>query len=148
MTGRAIGAAARTQLHEAALAGGASLFGTGIHPGHTDYLAAVASGMSAEVNYVGCSSIDLSLWAATPIRMNSVGGDRRVTRPREDIEKATAVDIDSLDVLAVLFGFELTDIRCEVEFAVAGADLDIPGRPIRAGHVAGIDIRWIGIGRR
>ncbi|MGA9677048.1 MAG: dihydrodipicolinate reductase [Mycobacterium sp.] len=146
VTGRAVGAAARTQLHEAALAGGASLFGTGIHPGHTDYLAAVASGMSAEVNYVRVlESIDLSLWAADA-NQDEFGWGRPAGDPghAEDIEKATAVDIDSLDVLAVLFGFELTDIRCEVEFAVAGADLDIPGRPIRAGHVAGIDIRWIG----
>ena len=146
VTGRSIGASARTELHTAALAGGASLFGTGIHPGHTDYLAAVASGMSSEVNYVRVvESMDLSLWAADA-NQDEFGWGRPAGDPghAEDIEKATVIDIDSLDLIAELFGFELTDTRCEVDFALAGADLDIPGRPIRKGHVAGIDIRWIG----
>ena len=146
VTGRSIGASARSELHNAALAGGASLFGTGIHPGHTDYLAAVASGMSSEVNYVRVvESMDLSLWAADA-NQDEFGWGRPAGDPghAEDIEKATVIDIDSLDHIAELFGFELTDTRCEVDFAVAGADLDIPGRPIRKGHVAGIDIRWIG----
>ncbi len=146
VTGRSIGASARTELHNAALAGGASLFGTGIHPGHTDYLAAVASGMSSEVNYVRVvESMDLSLWAADA-NQDEFGWGRPAGDPghAEDIEKATVIDIDSLDLIAELFGFELTDTRCEVDFALAGADLDIPGRPIRKGHVAGIDIRWIG----
>ncbi len=146
VTGRSIGASARNELHNAALAGGASLFGTGIHPGHTDYLAAVAAGMSSEVNYVRVvESMDLSLWAADA-NQDEFGWGRPAGDPghAEDIEKATVIDIDSLDLIAELFGFELTDTRCEVDFAVAGADLDIPGRPIRKGHVAGIDIRWIG----
>jgi hypothetical protein len=146
VTGRSIGAAARTELHNAALAGGASLFGTGIHPGHTDYLAAVASGMSSEVNYVRVvESMDLRLWAADA-NQDEFGWGRPAGDPghAEDIEKATVIDIDSLDLIAELFGFELTDARCEVDFALAGDDLDIPGRPIRKGHVAGIDIRWIG----
>ena len=146
VTGRSIGASARIELHNAALAGGASLFGTGIHPGHTDYLAAVASGMSSEVNYVRVvESMDLSLWAADA-NQDEFGWGRPAGDPghAEDIEKATVIDIDSLDLIAELFGFELTDTRCEVDFALAGADLDIPGRPIRKGHVAGIDIRWIG----
>lgn len=47
-------------------------------------------------------------------------------------------------MIAALFGFELEDIRCEVEFASATKDLDIPGRSVKAGHVAGMNIRWIG----
>ncbi|MGA7051968.1 MAG: dihydrodipicolinate reductase [Mycobacterium sp.] len=146
VTGRSIGASARNELHNAALAGGASLFGTGIHPGHTDYLAAAASGMSSEVNYVRVvESMDLSLWAADA-NQDEFGWGRPAGDPghAEDIEKATLIDIDSLDLIAELFGFELSDTRCEVDFAVAGADLDIPGRPVLKGHVAGIDIRWIG----
>ena len=67
VTGRALGEPARATLDEAARAGNASLFGSGIHPGHSDYLAAVASGICREVHYVRVlESVDLSLWAAEP----------------------------------------------------------------------------------
>jgi hypothetical protein len=36
------------------------------------------------------------------------------------------------------------DIRCEVAFAHATADLEITGRDVKAGTVAGIDAKWFG----
>jgi 2,4-diaminopentanoate dehydrogenase len=146
VTGRALGEAATRTLREAALEGGVSLFGSGIHPGHTDYLAAVASGMCTDVSYIRVAeSMDLTLWAADS-NQDEFGWGRPAGDPTHaaDVEKATEIDADSLDLIAVLFGFELDDIRCEVEFASATADLDIPGRPVREGHVAGMNIRWIG----
>jgi hypothetical protein len=146
VTGRAIGELARGRLDDAARAGGASLFGSGIHPGHTDYLAAAASGICRDVNYVRVAeSMDLTLWAAEA-NQDEIGWGRPAGDPghAEDIEKATAVDIDSLDLLAELFHITLDDVRCEVAFALATTDLDIPGRPVKRGHVAGVDVRWLG----
>ncbi|HKY13667.1 MAG TPA: hypothetical protein VJM33_01990 [Microthrixaceae bacterium] len=146
VTGRALGADALGALDDAAREGGASLFGSGIHPGHTDYLAAIASGICRSVRSVRIlESADLSLWAADP-NQDELGWGRPAGDPghAEDLERATAIDIDSLDLLAQLFGVALDDVRFEVEFAHATTDLDIPGRSIRRGHVAGIDIRWIG----
>ena len=147
VTGRALGEPARAALDEAARAGNASLFGSGIHPGHSDYLAAVASGICREVHYVRVlESVDLSLWAAEP-NQDEFGWGRPAGDPghAEDIERVTAVDIDALDLLAELLDVPLDDVRCVVEFAHATADVDIPGRPVKRGHVAGIDIRWIGV---
>jgi hypothetical protein len=48
-------------------------------------------------------------------------------------------------VLAELFGVALDERRCTVDFAHATTDLDLPGRPIAAGHVAGLDVRWEGV---
>lgn len=65
VTGRALGEQATQTLQQAAVDGGVSLFGSGIHPGHTDYLAAVASGMCTDISYVRVAeSMDLTLWAA------------------------------------------------------------------------------------
>lgn len=146
VTGRALGAEARAALHDAAIEGGVSLFGSGIHPGHTDYLAAVASSMCSDVHYVRVQeSMDLSLWAGEA-NQDECGWGRPLNDPGhiDDVIRATEVDIDSLDLIAELFHFELDDIRCDVEFAAAKSDIDIPGRPVKRGHVAGLDIRWIG----
>src|SRR5262249_3486606 len=48
-------------------------------------------------------------------------------------------------VLAAVLGVRDYERRCTVAFAHATADLDPPGRPIRAGTVAGIDIRFEGL---
>jgi hypothetical protein len=147
VTGRMLGEQACERLRAAAVAGGASIFGTGIHPGHTDLLAAVASGLCSEIRHVRVlESVDLTLWAAEATQ-DEFGWGRPAGDPghAEDVERATVVDVDSLDLIAQLLGVPLDDVRCEVQFAHATKDLDIPGRPVPAGHVAGIDIRWIGL---
>lgn len=146
VTGRMLGEEGRQRLHAAAAAGGATLFGSGIHPGHTDLLAAVASGLCSEVRHVRVvESVDLTLWAAEATQ-DEFGWGRPAGDPGHaaDVERATEIDVDSLDLIAQLLGVTLDDVRCEVQFAHATRDLDIPGRPVAAGHVAGIDIRWIG----
>ena len=42
-------------------------------------------------------------------------------------------------------GITLDDIRYEVQFAYATKDLDVTGRSVKEGTVAGIDITWFGI---
>jgi hypothetical protein len=42
-------------------------------------------------------------------------------------------------------GVELDDVACHVDFAAAVNDLDLPGRPIAAGTVAGLDLRFVGL---
>jgi 2,4-diaminopentanoate dehydrogenase len=147
VTGRSLGGDVVARLDDAAQAGGVSLFGSGIHPGHTDLLAVIASAYCREVHYVRVlETADLSLWANNP-NQDEFGWGRPANDPGHaaDVERATAVDLDALDLLAQLMGLTLDDTRCEVEFAHATADLDIPGRPVKKGHVAGMDIRWIGI---
>ncbi len=147
VTGRSLGADVAARLDEAARAGNASLFGSGIHPGHTDLLAVIASAYCRDVQYVRVlETADLSLWANNP-NQDEFGWGRPANDPghAEDVERATAVDLDALDLLARLMGLTLDDTRCEVEFAHATADLDITGRVVKKGHVAGMDIRWIGI---
>ncbi|HTR71034.1 MAG TPA: dihydrodipicolinate reductase [Mycobacteriales bacterium] len=149
LTGRAYGEEARDTLNRAALAGGASMFGSGVNPGFADYLAAVASGVCREVNYVRVlESFDIGLWAADA-NQDELGWGRPAGDPghAEDVVKATAPFGDSVEAIADLLGIEINDVRCDVEFAHATTDLDVPGRDVKAGTVAGIDAKWFGVHR-
>ncbi|MDR3417261.1 MAG: hypothetical protein P4L83_13835 [Nevskia sp.] len=147
LTGRAYGEAARRKLEEAAQAGQASLFGSGINPGWVDHLTATAAGLCREVNLIRITeSFNIGLWAGDA-NQDELGWGRAAgdpTHPR-DVEKATLPFGDAVEAIAREFAFTLDDVRCEVEFAHATQDLDIPGRPVKQGHVAGILSRWLGI---
>ncbi|HWA66251.1 MAG TPA: dihydrodipicolinate reductase [Mycobacteriales bacterium] len=146
LTGRAYGGDARARLDAAAKAGGASLFGSGINPGFADYLAAVASGVCRQVDYVRIlESFDIGTWAGDA-NQDELGWGRPAGDPSHalDIEKATAPFGDAVEALAELLGADVDAIRCEVGFAHATTDLTVPNRDVRAGTVAGIDAKWFG----
>lgn len=146
LTGRAYGEEARAALDAAAKAGEASLFGSGVNPGFADYLAAVASGVCRQVDYVRIvESFDIGTWAGDA-NQDELGWGRPAGDPGHaaDIAKATAPFGDAVEALAELLGGEVDDIRCEVEFAHATTDLTVPNRDVKAGTVAGIDAKWFG----
>jgi hypothetical protein len=147
LTGRAYGDQARTALEEAARAGNASLFGSGINPGWADQLAAVASGVCRQVDYVRVfESFDIGMWAGDA-NQDELGWGRPAGDPghADDVRKATAPFGDAVEALAELLGTTIDDVRCEVDFAHATKDLDIPGRSVKSGTVAGLDVRWFGV---
>lgn len=146
LTGRAFGEQDRDRLQRAGLEGGASLFGSGVNPGFAQYITAIASNICREVTYIKVTeSYDIGMWAADA-NQDSLGWGRPAGDPghREDVIKATGVFADSVDVLAGLLGATVDDVRCEVEFAHATQDVEVPGRDVKAGTVAGIRLRWIG----
>ncbi|WP_045879675.1 dihydrodipicolinate reductase [Pseudofrankia sp. DC12] len=146
ITGRAYGTEARAALEEAAQQGNATLFGSGINPGWVAYLATVATGPCREVTYLRViESVNIGPWAADA-NQDELGWGRPAGDPghADDIRKATAVFADSVESMAAQLGLELDDIRCEVAFAHAVSDADVPGRTVRRGTVAGIDAKWIG----
>lgn len=147
ITGRGYGEAARKQLEEAALAGGASLFGSGINPGWVDALVANASSLCRDVNLVRVTeSFNIGMWAGDA-NQDVIGWGRPANDADHaaDIEKATLPFGDAVEAIAKMFKFRLDDVRCEVEFAHATEDLDIPGRLVKKGHVAGVIAKWLGI---
>ena len=147
LTGRAYGDAARTALDEAARAGNASLFGSGINPGWADQLAVVASAVCRQVDHITVfESFDIGMWAGDA-NQDELGWGRPAGDPghADDVVKATAPFGDAVEAMAELLGTTIDDVRCEVDFAHATKDLDIPGRPVAAGTVAGLDVRWIGV---
>lgn len=147
MTGFAYGEQDKQRLEAAAQAGNASLFGSGINPGWVDNLTATASGLCKEVNQVRIlESFNIGLWAADA-NQNELGWGRPAGDPghAEAIEKATLAFGDAVETIAAMFHFALDDVRCEVSFAHAAEDLDVPGRDVKKGTVAGIMAKWLGI---
>ncbi len=147
LTGRAYGEPARASLENAALAGGVSLFGSGINPGWADALAAAASAVSRDVNSIHVlESFNIGMWAGDA-NQDELGWGRPAGDPghADDVVKATAPFGDAVEALADLLGATVEDVRCDVQFAHATADQDIPGRPVKAGTVAGIDAKWVGV---
>lgn len=146
MTGRAYGQEATERIEAAAIAGNASLFGSGINPGFAQYLAAAASNVSRKVTYVRIlESFDIGNWAGDA-NQDELGWGRPAGDPGHaaDAEKATIPFGDACEALADLLGLKLDDVRCEVDFAHATKDLNIPNRTVKAGTVAGISASWIG----
>lgn len=146
MTGRAYGEEARERLQAAAVDGGASLFGSGVNPGYVQYLAAIATNVCRTASYVSIlESFDIGPWAGDA-NQDELGWGRPAGSPNHaaDIKHATIPFGDTCEALADLLGVTLDDVRCDVDFAYAKHDLEIPGRDVRKGTVAGISARWIG----
>jgi 2,4-diaminopentanoate dehydrogenase len=147
LTGTSIGPAATETLASAAIEGGASMFGAGVNPGWVQLFAGISGGISRDVRSIEVNeSADVTLFA-DDANFEAVGWGRPGGDPghAEDVEAATLVFADGLDVLAALVGLTLDERRCTVEFAHATEELDIPGMVIPKGHVAGMDVRWDGV---
>ena len=134
----------RTAVESAAESGGASIFGSGMNPGYAQLLAAIGTGISIDVRHIRLTeSVDVSLFAGDA-NMDDLGWGRPEGDPSHaaDVEGATLVFAEGVEVLARIVGLRPDDLRCSVEFAIAEKDLNLPGRPIAKGTVAGIDVRW------
>jgi hypothetical protein len=147
MTGTNLGEAVRSRLDEAGRAGGATLFGSGMNPGFAQLLAGVAAGITAGVQTVTVSeSVDVGQFVSDA-NFADAGWGRPKDDPghADDVCAATEVFAEAVDVLGRLLGVDLDGRRCDVDFAHATQDVELPGLTIRAGHVAAMDVRWTGI---
>ncbi|ONH23899.1 dihydrodipicolinate reductase [Pseudofrankia asymbiotica] len=146
ITGRSYGAESRALLDKAATDGNVTLFGTGVNPGWAEYIATVASSPCREVSHVQVTeSFNIGLWASDA-NQDELGWGRPAGDPghADEIRAATAVFGDAVESIGDQLALPLDDIRCEVQFAHATADCDVPGRTVRRGTVAGLDVHWIG----
>ena len=144
LTGRSLDADQRARIESACVEGGATFFGTGMNPGWTELLAGVAAGIGVGVRHVRVSeSVDVSLFAGDP-NFDHFGWGRPAGDPDHaaDVEVAARTFGEGADVMARILHVDEPELVCSVGFAHATTDLDLPGRPIAAGTVAGIDLRW------
>jgi hypothetical protein len=147
LTGHSLPAGGREAIGAAAVEGGASIFGSGMNPGFAQLLGAVATGVCQEVRKITMhESVDVSAYASDS-NMDGMGWGRPMGDPghEADVEAASVVFADGVHVLAGTLGIELDSVECHVGFAATTKDLDLPGRPIAAGTVAGLDLRWVGV---
>lgn len=146
MTGTNLGEAEREALQRAAVDGGATLFGSGMNPGYAQLLAAVAAGISSGVERVTVSeSVDVSQFVSDA-NFAAMGWGRPHGDPghADDVREGTLVFAEAVEVLGDLLGVTIDDYRCDVTFAHATEDIELPEMVIPDGHVAAMDVNWTG----
>lgn len=146
ITGRAFDPAGVEALRKAAEAGKASVFGTGINPGFVEYLVAATSSPCSEVELVRViESYDLSMMASEA-NQDDLGWGRPAGDPTHaaDLQAGVFEFEDALDLIATLFGVSLDGVRCDVRFSHATKRVEVEGRDVPEGTVAGIEITWTG----
>lgn len=137
---------ARQRVEAAASGGNASIFGTGINPGHINYSACVLSAYCQQIRHLKVTeSVDVFNFAGDP-NMSQIGMGLPANTPGHgrQIEEETAVFGDAIELMARMLELPLDKITCSVEFAHATEAIAAPGCPIKAGCVAGVRVRWQG----
>ncbi len=146
ITGRALGESGQSRIEAACLAGGSSIFGSGMNPGFANALALLSAGICDRVDSISVlESVDSTGYGSAETEQ-SVG----YCRPGDDpelpamVESGTAVFGDGVAMMADALGVELTSITCESNFALATERLDLDYMVIEPGCVAGIEAHWLG----
>lgn len=136
----------REKLEAAAIKGNASIFGTGVNPGHINYTACILAAHCRDVRHIKVTeSVDVFNFVGDK-NMAEIGFGRPRNSPghAQAIKQETAVFGDAIELMANLLKMPVDAIDCDIEFAYATDDIDAPGRPISAGTVAGVLINWHG----
>ncbi len=139
---------ARKRLQEAALHGGASIFGTGINPGYINYLACIASSVCREVEQIRVTEAiaDIIPYLGDP-NILEFGYGKPLDTPglRERQKAESSVFGDAIELMASLMDIKLDEIRFSSDLAPATDAIETPGGIIEPGSIAGVRLRWEGI---
>jgi 4-hydroxy-tetrahydrodipicolinate reductase len=147
ITGQYLGAERRGRLERAALSGGATLFGSGLNPGHANLFALVSAGICQRVDRVRVTeSVDCSGYESAETQQ-SIGFGWPIDDPdlHERAKRATAVFADAVAVMGDALGAEFDDIVFDAEFAVATDDADLGFMTIPKGTVSAVRAGWSGL---
>lgn len=136
------------RLHQAALAGGATVVGTGVNPGYAmDFVAAVGSAVCFDVQSVHCLRVVDAGSRRLPLQQK-VGAGLTVDefKTREAAGGFGHIGIEeSVVLLARALGFELDSVEYALEPVLSKTTRQTPFLTVEAGRVAGI--RNFGYGR-
>jgi hypothetical protein len=151
MNGRAFGDESFARIRQAALKGGASIYGTGINPGFANVLGLLATSACARVDRISVlESVDCTNYASRGT-WEAMGIDRPLNDPDVPafIKKGTPSFREAIDVMADALNVPLDDVRFDVEFGAATEHVDLGYMTIRKDHIAAIRGTWSGwVGER
>src|SRR4051794_40944921 len=145
ITGHSLGAD-RDRIIAACERGGVSIFGSGINPGLANMLAIISGGICDRIDSVTMLESADSTGYDSPETELKVGFGRPIDDPalQDMCRDGTAVFEDAVRLVAAGLGIELTEVRCEAEFAAAPADVVMTSWTIDQGCVAGVSASWQG----
>lgn len=138
----------RQRIVDACDTGGSTIFGSGINPGFIQLFAVVTAGISDRVDRISIvESFDTTIYNSPETEI-PIGFGYPIDHPdlHAITEQGSGIFREAVQLVAYALGAELDDIRCEASYAQTTEDLHLPGDwIIRAGSVAGIDVRWKGV---
>lgn len=139
LAGNGYGPEATHRIATAAAEGRASLYASGIHPGHASMVALAASAMCARIDRMTIlESLDMSGYQNEAMfRAMGIDLEPDDPRARAAVEGACGSFRDQLDVIARALGATLDEVRIDVEFASADETTEIGGMTISKGRIAG-----------
>jgi 2,4-diaminopentanoate dehydrogenase len=128
-------------IREAALRGGASLYSSGIYPGHAPMVALAASAMCQRIDRISVlESLDISGYANEQM-FRAQGFDLEPDDPRAPqlVEGSCGSFKDQIGVMGRALGVRLDEIRFTAEFAVANRTTDFGFMTVQKGRIAGFN---------
>jgi hypothetical protein len=147
ITGASYGEEARAKLNDAALRGGASLYGVGINPGHANALGLMATAVCREVRRVSVlESVDATNYASAET-WHSLGYGLPADTPglAEKVQQRSLVFLDAVEMMAGALKVDLDEIAFHAEFGTATEDLALGYMDIAKGAVCGAKMTWSGM---
>jgi 2,4-diaminopentanoate dehydrogenase len=149
ITGGKLAVEERERVAKAAERGGASMFGSGAHPGFTNLISIVGTQMCETVNRVTVTeSVDCSTYASGPT-MSAMGFGKPLDTPAltEDLRRESEVFAEAAAMTADAMGVTLDRLSFDATFATATADSDLGFMQIPRDTVAavqGYHRGWVG----
>ncbi|GAB1813024.1 NAD(P)H-dependent amine dehydrogenase family protein [Mycobacterium sp. MUNTM1] len=139
ITGEHLGTDALQRLEKACLAGGASLYGSGLNPGLSNILALVASSVCDRIYSVSVTeSVDVTDYASKET-WEALGWARPLGAEGQNaatLERTSELR-EAMEMTANGLGIEIDDVKFEVEYAVTKEEIVLPYMTYPAGTVAG-----------
>jgi 4-hydroxy-tetrahydrodipicolinate reductase len=141
-----------SELHEAALAAGVSVLGTGVNPGFAmDFLAVVASAVTSDVRAVKCVRVVDAANRRQPL-LKKIGAGLTKSEFHQQVATGRFGHVgirQSVALLAKGLGMELDRTDQTVEPVFADEDLKTPFLTVKEGQVAGLRCHGYGhVGRQ
>jgi hypothetical protein len=149
ITGGKLAPSERDRVEKAALEGGATLFGSGAHPGFTNLVSIVSTQMCERVDRVTVTeSVDCSTYASKET-MEAMGFSKDPATPNlvDDVRRESEVFAEAAAMTADALGVTLDRITFDATFAAAHGDSDLGFMQIPAGTIAavqGYHRGWVG----
>ncbi|UGQ11981.1 hypothetical protein LO772_35385 [Yinghuangia sp. ASG 101] len=147
ITGHSYGDHDMNRLHDAAVRGGVSLYGTGINPGHASAVALTSAAACREIERISVwEAADCTDYASAET-WTALGFGSPPDTPgiADRARERQLVFLDAVETMAKALRLDLDEVRYTPEFGLATEDLDLGYMHIPRGTVCGLNGVWRGI---
>ena len=149
INGSAYAPGEQERLRAAAMRGSATIYGSGINPGHASAMALTAAAASREIEYIGIhEAADCTEYQSADTWRGLGFGSPPGTPGLEEAAKARQnVFQEVVETVAAALGVTLDEVRFKLEYGMATRDLDLGYMQIAKGMICGQKSMWQGIVR-